>query len=59
MITKLLCQVPDVDSFGRKGRLSFDPECVQDLGWTQDDWRYRFNPDHIKDIADTAHNMPK
>ena len=33
MITKLICQLPDVDAFGRKGRLSFDPECVKDLGW--------------------------
>ena len=28
MITKLVCQLPDVDGFGRKGRLSFDPEHV-------------------------------
>ena len=27
MITKLICQLPDVNAFGRKGRLSFDPEC--------------------------------
>ena len=26
MVTKLVCQLPDVDGFGRKGRLSFDPE---------------------------------
>ena len=48
MVTKLICQLPDVDAFGRKGRLSFDPECVQDLGWTPNDWKYKFNPDHVK-----------
>ena len=47
MITKLVCQLPDVDAFGRKGRLSFDLKCVQDLGWIPDDWKYRFNPDHV------------
>ena len=26
MVTRLICQLPDVDAFGRKGRLSFDPE---------------------------------
>ena len=26
MVTKLICQLPDVDAFGRTGRLSFDPE---------------------------------
>ena len=36
MITKLVCQLPDVDGFGRNGKLSFDPECVQDLGWILD-----------------------
>ena len=40
MITKLICQLPDVDAFGRKGRLSFDPECVKDLGWVPNDWTY-------------------
>ena len=35
MITNLMCQLPDVNAFGRKGRLSFDPECVKDLGWDQ------------------------
>ena len=24
---------------------------IQNLGWTPDDWKYRFNPDHVKDIA--------
>ena len=28
MVTKLICQLPDVDAFGRTGRLSFDPECM-------------------------------
>ena len=42
-----------------EGRLSFDPEHVQDLGWIPDDCKYRFNPDHVKDIADTAQNTPK
>ena len=51
MISKLICQLCDIDGFGRKGRLSFDPENGQDIGWTPDDWKYRLNPDHIKDIA--------
>ena len=59
MITKLICQLPDVDAFGRKGRPSFDPEHVKDLGWVPNDWRYNFNPDHVKDITDMARNMPK
>ena len=50
-ITKLICQLPDVDAFGRKGRLSFDPECIKDLGWVPSDWKYKFNPDHVKDIV--------
>ena len=44
MTTKLICHLPDVDTSGRKGRLSFDPEHVQDLGWTPNDWKYKFNP---------------
>ena len=51
MATQLICQLPDVDTFCRKARLSFDPECVQDLGWTPNDWKYIFNPDHAKDIV--------
>ena len=51
MVSKLICQLPDIDGLDRKGRLSFDPEHVQDRGWTPDDWKYRFNPDHVKDIA--------
>ena len=33
MITKLICQLPDHDAFGRRGQLSFDPARVKDLGW--------------------------
>ena len=54
MITKLICQLPDIDAFGRKGRLSFDPENVKDLGWVTNDWRHKFNPDHVQDITGTA-----
>ena len=46
----LICQLPDYDAFGRKGRLSFDPECVQDLSWTPQDQDFKFNPDHVSDI---------
>ena len=59
MISKLICQLPDIDGFGRKGRLSFDPERVQDLGWTPDDWKYRFNPDHVKIIAGTSQDASR
>ena len=33
MVTKLICQLPDVDAFGRTGRLTFNPEHVKNLGW--------------------------
>ena len=59
MISKLISQLPDIDGFGRKGKLSFDPECVQDLGWTPDDWKYRFNPDHVKDIAGPTQDVSR
>ena len=59
MVTKLICQLPDVDAFGRTGKLSFDPEHVKDLGWVPNDWSYKFSPDHIKDIAETMKNVPK
>ena len=49
MVTKLICQLPDYDAFGRLGRLSFDPERVQDLGWTANDQDFKFNLDHISD----------
>ena len=58
-ITKLICQLPDVNAFGRKGRLSFDPEHVKDLGWVPNDWKYKFNPDHVKDIVGSAQSMLK
>ena len=44
MITKLICQLPDYDAFGHKGRLSFDPERVKDLGWTLKDQNDIFDP---------------
>ena len=59
MVTKLICQLPNVDVFGRTGRLSFDPECVKDRGWVPNDWTHKFNPDHVKDISDTARNTPR
>ena len=59
MVTKLIYQLPAVDAFGRKGRLSFDPEHVQYLGWTPNDWKYRFNPDHVKDIVGSAQSTLK
>ena len=37
MVTKVICQLPDVDAFGRTGRLNFDPRCGKDLGWVPDD----------------------
>ena len=49
MVTKLICQLPAYDAFGRVRRLSFDPERVQDLGWTANDQDFKFNPDHISD----------
>ena len=49
MVTKLICQLPDYDAFGRLGRLSFNPEQVQDLGWTANDQDFKLNPDHVSD----------
>ena len=49
MITKIICQSPDYDAFGRFGRLSFDPEWVQHLGWTPNDQDFKFNQDHVSD----------
>ena len=49
MVIKLICQLPDYDAFGRVGRLSFDPERVQDLGWTANNQDFKLNPDHISD----------
>ena len=59
MISKLICQLPDIDGFSRKGRFSFDLEHVQDLGWKLDDWKYRFNPDHVTDIAGATQDGSK
>ena len=50
LVTKLISQLPDYDAFDRKGRLSFDPEHVQDLSWTPQDQDFKFNPDHVSDI---------
>ena len=58
MVTKLICQLPDVDAFGRTGSLSFDLEHVKDLGWVPNDWTHKFSPDHLKDIAETVKNTP-
>ena len=49
MVTKPICQLPDSDAFSRVGRLSFDQERVQDLGWTASDQDFIFNPDHVSD----------
>ena len=49
MITKLICQLPDYDAFGRIGRLSFDPERVQDLGWTENNQDFKFDLAHVSD----------
>ena len=49
MVTKLICQLPDYDAFGRIGRLNFNPERVQDLGWTANDQDFKFNPAHVLD----------
>ena len=49
MVTKLICQLPDYDAFVKVERISFDPERVQDLGWTVNDQDFKFIPDHISD----------
>ena len=54
MITKLICQLPDYDAFGHKGRLNFDPERVKDLGWTLQDQNDIFDPSYISDVPATA-----
>ena len=51
MITKLICQLPNYDAFGR---LNFDPERVKDLGWTLNDQNDIFDPSYISDAAATA-----
>ena len=55
MVTKLICQLPDYDAFGRLDRLSFDPEWFQDLGWTANNQDFKFNPDHVSDPPATKH----
>ena len=59
MVTKLICQLPDVDAFGRTGRLSFDPECVKDPSWVPNNWTYKFSQDHVRAISETAKNSLK
>ena len=54
MITKLICQLPNYDVFGHKGRLHFDPERVKDLGWTLDNQNDIFDPSYISDAPVTA-----
>ena len=54
MITKLICQLPNYDAFGHKGRLNFDPERVKDLGWTLEDQNDIFDPSYISDAPATA-----
>ena len=54
MITKLICQLPDYDAFGCKGRLNFDPERVKDLGWTLEDQDDIFDPSYVSDVPATA-----
>ena len=49
IVTKLICQLPDCDAFGRLGTLSFDPEWVQNLGWIMHDQDFKFNLDHVSD----------
>ena len=49
MVTKLICQLPDHDAFGRIGTLRFDPERVQDLGWTASDQDFKFDLAHVSD----------
>ena len=52
MITKLICQLPDYNTFGCMGRLNFDPERVKDLGWTPEDQDVIFDPSYISDVPD-------
>ena len=54
MITKLICQLPDYDAFGHKGRLCFDPEGVKDLGWTLNNQNDIFDCSYISDAPVTA-----
>ena len=49
MVTKLICQLPDHDAFRRRGRLSFDPARVKDLGWDVKDQEHKFDLSHVVD----------
>ena len=44
---------------GEQVRLSFDPECVKDLGWVPNDWTHQFNQDHVKEATTAVKNSPK
>ena len=59
MVTKLICQLPDVNAFSQTGRLSFNPECVKDLGWVPNDWTYKFSPDHVRNATEKVKDTPK
>ena len=59
MVTKLICQLPDVDAFGRTGRLSFNPEHVKDLGWVPNYWTYKFSPRSRKGSNTNSEEYPK
>ena len=59
MVTKLICQLPDANAFGRTGRLSFDPEHVKDLDWVPNGWTYKFSPDYLKNATETVKDTPK
>ena len=52
MITKLICQLPDYDASGCRGRLNFDPERVKDLAWTPKDQDVIFDPSYISDVPE-------
>ena len=42
-----------------KSRLSFNPEHIKDLGWVPNDWKYKFNADHVKNIVGAAQSTLK
>ena len=58
MVTKLICQLPDHDAFGRRGRLSFDPARVKDLGWDVKDQEHKFDPSCCRSPRRKAENSP-
>ena len=59
MVTKLICQLPDVDAFGRTGRLSFDPERVKDLGWVPNDWKPQIQSGPCQGSKRSSEEYPK